>query len=142
MKSVNKVILVGNVGSDPTVRTAGASKVAEFSLATGRQWTNQRGEKQEKTEWHRVIAWKGLAEVVEKYVSKGSPLYVEGEIEYRSYEKEGTTRYVTEIRAFELVLLGGGSGASKPTKQERSYSSYSSDPTPFPEPDDDDSLPF
>lgn len=137
MKSVNKVILVGNVGGDPTVRTAGASKVAEFSLATGRQWTNQRGEKQEKTEWHRVIAWKGLAEVVEKYVSKGSPLYVEGEIEYRSYEKDGVTRYTTEINARELVLLG--TGAQKPAKQERSYSDP---PTPFPEPEDDDSLPF
>jgi single-strand DNA-binding protein len=112
---MNKAILIGNVGGDPEIRTVGTGgRVATFSLATGRQWTDQSGNKQEKTEWHRCVVWNsargsGLADVVEKYVKKGEKIYVEGEIEYRQWQdKEGQTRYTTEIKVKELMLLGGG----------------------------------
>jgi single-strand DNA-binding protein len=115
-RSLNKVILIGNVGADPEIRsTGGGSRVAQVSLATSRQWSNQQGEKQEKTEWHRCIAWNargtGLVDVIEKYVKKGDRLYVEGRIEYRQWQdKEGQTRYTTEINVRELVMLGGRGG--------------------------------
>lgn len=116
-RSLNKAILIGNVGGDPEVRTVGTGgRVAQFSLATSRNWTDQGGNKQEKTEWHRCVVWNnsrgsGLADVVEKYVRKGEKVYVEGEIEYRQWQdKDGQTRYTTEIRVRELMLLGGRSG--------------------------------
>jgi single-strand DNA-binding protein len=116
-RSLNKVMLIGNLGSDPEVRsTTGGSRVATFSLATSRQWNSPNGEKQEKTEWHRCVVWNtkgsGLADVVEKYVKKGDKLFVEGRIEYRQWQdKENQTRYSTEINVRELVMLGGGRGA-------------------------------
>ena len=119
-RSLNKVMLIGNLGADPEVRsTTNGSRVANLSLATSRQWTGQGGEKQEKTEWHRVICWnnKGaqLADLAEKYMKKGDRIYVEGRIEYRTWEdREKQTRYVTEIIAREVILLssrGGGAGS-------------------------------
>ncbi len=120
-RSLNKVMLIGNLGADPEVRTTpNGSRVATLSLATSRQWTGQGGEKQEKTEWHRVICWnnKGaqLADLAEKYMKKGDRIYVEGRIEYRSWEdREKQTRYTTEVIAREVLLLssrgGGGGGA-------------------------------
>jgi single-strand DNA-binding protein len=116
-RSLNKAILIGNVGSDPEIRTVGTGgKVAQFSLATSRTWNDQSGAKQEKTEWHRCVVWNnsrgsGLADVVERYVKKGEKIYVEGEIEYRQWtDKENQTRYTTEIRVRELMLLGGRPG--------------------------------
>jgi single-strand DNA-binding protein len=115
---LNKVTLIGNLGNDPEVRsTTGGNRVATFSLATSRSWNNQSGERQEKTEWHRCVVWntKGsqLADIVEKYVKKGDKLYVEGRIEYRQWQdKEGQTRYSTEINVRELIMLGGKSGSS------------------------------
>ncbi|MGV3709979.1 MAG: single-stranded DNA-binding protein [Gemmatimonas sp.] len=115
-RSLNKVTLIGNVGSDPEIRTtSNGGKVASFSLATGRQWNDQSGQKQEKTEWHRCVIWNNrastLADVAERYVKKGEKLYVEGEIEYRQYQdKDGQTRYITEIKVRELILLGGRGG--------------------------------
>ena len=115
-RSLNKVILIGNLGADPEVRsTSNGSRVATLSLATSRQWKNQSGEKQEKTEWHRVILWnnKGssLADLAEKYCKKGDKIYIEGSIEYRSWQdREGQTRYTTEITAREVILLSGKSG--------------------------------
>ena len=115
-RSLNKVMLIGNLGSDPEVRsTTGGSRVATFSLATSRQWNSPSGEKQEKTEWHRCVVWNSkastLADVVEKYCKKGDRLYVEGRIEYRQWQdKENQTRYSTEINVRELVMLGGGKG--------------------------------
>ncbi len=114
-RSLNKVMLMGNLGNDPEVRsTAGGGKVASFSLATSRTWNDQAGVKQEKTEWHKCIAWnqgtQKLADVVENYCKKGKPVYVDGSIEYRQWQdKEGQTRYSTEIRVRELILLGGRS---------------------------------
>lgn len=108
---VNKAILVGNVGGDPEVRTtASGAKVANFSLATSRKWKNKNGEQQESTQWHKIVLWSALADLAEKYVKKGSQLYLEGEIEYRTYEdKEGQTRYITEINGREMRFLGGKS---------------------------------
>jgi single-strand DNA-binding protein len=116
---LNKVTLIGNLGSDPEVRsTTGGNRVATFSLATSRSWNSASGEKQEKTEWHRCVVWNSkastLADVVEKYVHKGDKLYVEGRIEYRQWQdKEGQTRYSTEINVRELIMLspkGSGGG--------------------------------
>ena len=118
-RSLNKVTLIGNLGNDPEVRsTTGGNRVATFSLATSRSWNNPAGERQEKTEWHRCVVWnsKGsqLADIVEKYVKKGDKLWVEGRIEYRQWQdKEGQTRYTTEINVRELIMLsakGGGGG--------------------------------
>lgn len=111
-RSLNRVQLIGNLGSDPEVRsTTGGSRVATFSLATSRSWTGQNNEKQEKTEWHRCVAWEKLAEIVERWVKKGDKLYVEGRIEYRQWQdKEGQTRYTTEIRMEEMIMLSGRSG--------------------------------
>ena len=115
-RSLNKVTLIGNLGNDPEVRsTTGGNRVATFSLATSRSWNDQSGNRQEKTEWHRCVVWntKGsqLADIVEKYVHKGDKLYVEGRIEYRQWQdKDGQTRYTTEINVRELIMLGGGRG--------------------------------
>jgi single-strand DNA-binding protein len=116
-KSLNKVILIGNLGADPEVRSTNTgSRVATLSLATSRQWKGADGQKQEKTQWHRVICWNNkvgqqLADVAEKYAKKGDKVYVEGEIEYRQYQdKEGQTKYSTEITCRELILLGGRGG--------------------------------
>jgi single-strand DNA-binding protein len=156
-RSLNKVILIGNLGADPEVRsTANGSRVATLSLATSRQWKNQSGEKQEKTEWHRVILWnnKGstLADLAEKYCKKGDKIYVEGSVEYRSWQdREGQTRYTTEITARELILLSGRSGEgvefSAPSKVGAAAASPSKgkeSSDDFPEvPDaEDDDLPF
>ena len=117
-RSLNKAILIGNLGQDPEVRsTSSGSRVANFSLATSRRWKGQNGEQQEKTEWHRIVAWnnKGstLADVVERFCKKGDKVYVEGSIEYRSWQdREGQTRYTTEINAREILLLGGRGGGS------------------------------
>jgi single-strand DNA-binding protein len=112
-RSLNKIMLIGNLGADPEVRsTSNGSRVATISLATSRQWTTQAGEKQEKTEWHRCVVWNakgsGLADVVEKYLKKGDRVYVEGRIEYRTWQdKEGQKRYTTEINVRDLVMLSG-----------------------------------
>ncbi len=123
-RSLNKVMLIGNLGADPEVRsTNNGSRVATLSVATSRQWTGQGGEKQEKTEWHRVICWNnkgsGLADIAEKFLKKGDKVYIEGRVEYRTWEdREKQTRYTTEIIARELIMLtpkgaggGGGEGA-------------------------------
>ena len=120
-RSLNKVTLIGNLGSDPEVRsTTGGNRVATFSIATSRSWNDAAGAKQEKTEWHRCVVWNTknsqLADIVEKYVHKGDKIYVEGRIEYRQWQdKENQTRYSTEINVRELIMLGGGSGGGART---------------------------
>ena len=121
-RSLNKVSLIGNLGNDPEVRsTTGGNRVATFSLATSRSWNDASGARQEKTEWHRCVVWNTktsqLADIVERYVKKGDKLYVEGRIEYRQWQdKEGQTRYSTEINVRELIMLtsksqsGAGAG--------------------------------
>lgn len=108
-KSVNKVILVGNIGKDPDVKyTPNGVPVAKFSLATNERFKDKSGEWQERTEWHNVIAWQRLAEIVGEYVQKGNKLYVEGRLQTSSWEdrQSGDKKYKTEIVAHDLVLLG------------------------------------
>ena len=120
--SVNKAILVGNVGKDPEVRyLEGGASVASFSLATTEVYRNRNGEKVSQTEWHNIVAWRHLADLAEKYITKGRQLYIEGRITNRSWEdKEGNKRYTTEIVANTIQLLGrkgdepNGDPAQKP----------------------------
>jgi single-strand DNA-binding protein len=163
-RSLNKVTLIGNIGSDPEVRSAtGGSRVANFSLATSRAWNDASGTKQEKTEWHRCVVWNNkasqLADIVERYVKKGDKLYVEGRIEYRQWQdKDGQTRYSTEINVRELIMLGsprggdpegGGRGAAKAKAGATSAAAGSTGPAspdfeefPGALEDEDDDLPF
>lgn len=104
---VNKVILVGNVGKDPEVQHISADvSVARFTLATSESYRDKNGERVTNTEWHNIAAWRGLSKVVEQYIHKGTQLYIEGKITNRSYEKDGQTRYFTEIIANEIKILG------------------------------------
>jgi single-strand DNA-binding protein len=129
-RSLNKAMLIGNIGSDPEIRTTtNGARVAQFSLATNRRWNDRNGQQQEKTEWHRIVVWDkpfaGVFEVVERYVRKGERLYVEGEIEYRQYQdKDGNTRFTTEIRAREVLLLGGRPGEGGGEGFERGGGGY------------------
>ena len=108
-RSLNKAMIIGNLGSDPEVRsTSSGTRVATLSVATSRRWNDRSGQEQERTEWHRVVAWDKLAEICEQYLSKGDRVYIEGRIEYRQWEgDDGRTRYTTEIRAREMIMLGG-----------------------------------
>ena len=151
-RSLNKATLIGNLGADPEIRSTGAgTRVATLSVATSRRWTSKTGEQQEKTEWHRVVCWDRLAEICERYLKKGDRIYAEGRIEYRQWEgQDGQTRYTTEIRAMELIMLGGsgdrdsgrqeGYGRSPqapPERTEPDISSFSSEALAG-----DDDLPF
>ncbi len=120
MASLNRATLIGNVGKDPEVRhleTPEHPKVAQFTLATAERYKARDGSQQEQTEWHNVVAWRGLAELAEKYVRRGSQLYVEGRIRTRSWESGGQKAYRTEIVADNIQLLGsrpdGGSAPSR-----------------------------
>jgi single-strand DNA-binding protein len=123
-KSVNKVILVGNLGKDPEVKyTPSGTPVAKFSLATNERYKDKAGEWQDRTEWHNIVAWQRLAEIVGEYVKKGSKVYIEGRIQTSSWEdkQSGEKKYRTEIIAQDLVLLGGrgeggGDGESRATR--------------------------
>ena len=109
-RAVNKIILVGNVGRDPEVQsTSNGHKVAHFSLATSRRIPRDNGF-EERTEWHRLTVWNRLAEIAEEYVRKGDRLYVEGRMEYDSYERDGVTIPTAEVNVRELVMLGSASG--------------------------------
>jgi single-strand DNA-binding protein len=105
---VNKVILVGNLGSDPEVRTTpGGQRVANFRLATSRNWTGQDGQRQEKTEWHSIVLWGKQADIAERYLQKGKQVYLEGRLETRSWQdKDGQTRYKTEVICENFQMLG------------------------------------
>lgn len=109
MAGVNKAIVVGNLGKDPEMRyTPSGVPVATFSVATSEEWKDKEtGSKQERTEWHRIVAWRGLAEVCGKYLRKGSQIYIEGKIQTRSWEdRDGVKRYTTEIIAQNMQMLG------------------------------------
>lgn len=114
MSGVNKVILVGRLGKDPEVRhLENGATVANFSIATSETYKDrQTGEKREQTEWHNVVLWRGLADVAEKYVKKGDMIYVEGKLRTRSWEKDGVTRYTTEVVGDNMTMLGGGGGGN------------------------------
>ena len=144
-RGVNKVILIGNLGGDPEVRyTPDGVAVANFSLATTESWKDRSGERQERTEWHRLVQWRQLAEIAKNYLSKGSKLYVEGKLQTRSWDDQnGQKRYTTEVVVNEMEMLdsreGGGGG---------NMGGGSNDPGPSQPPPyntqggDDDDLPF
>jgi single-strand DNA-binding protein len=137
-RGLNKVVLIGNVGTEPEIRTTGGgTKVAKVSLATGRVFKDRSGQQQEKTEWHRLTFWDRLADLVEQYVHKGDRLYVEGRIEYSQTEdQQGQQRYWTDIVVSEMVMLG--STDSQPSRQQ----SRPAQPTRSPFEADDDDLGF
>jgi single-strand DNA-binding protein len=151
-------MLIGNTGSDPEIRTIpSGARVAQFSVATSRRWNDKNNQQQEKTEWHRIVVWDKLVDIVEKYVKKGDRIYVEGEIEYRQYQdKDGVTKYATEIRARDIVLLGGkgeggggdwgGGGGSRAASGAKTGAGGAKggdyDNFDAPALDDDDDLPF
>ena len=149
-RGVNKAILIGNLGNDPDMRyTAGGAAVANISIATAESWRDKEtGEQQERTEWHRVVAFGRLAEIIGEYLRKGSQVYVEGRIQTRKWQdKEGQDRWTTEIVANELQMLGskGGSANYEPSPQPQQsapapQAAASSAPTPADDFDDD--IPF
>ena len=121
MGSVNKVILVGNLGRDAELRyTPGGAAVATLNMATTEVWNDKSGQKQEKTEWHRVVLWGKSAETLSEYLTKGKQIYVEGRLQTRQWDdKDGNKRYTTEIRGDRIVLLSGGGagmGAARPQR--------------------------
>jgi single-strand DNA-binding protein len=115
MGSVNKVILVGNLGRDAELRyTPGGAAVATLNMATAEIWNDKAGQRQEKTEWHRVVLWGKTAESLNEYLTKGKQIYVEGRLQTRQWDdKDGNKRYTTEIRGDRIVLLGGGGGGGR-----------------------------
>jgi single-strand DNA-binding protein len=121
MASLNKVILIGNLGRDPEVRyTQNGTAVANFTLATNEVWTDKGGERQERTEWHRIVVWGKQAEIVREYLSKGRQVYVEGSLQTRQWDdREGNKRTTTEIKAARVLMLGrpGGSEGQSTTSQ-------------------------
>ncbi len=119
MAGVNKVILLGNLGRDPEVKHLDNGKaVANFSIATSENYKNKQGERVTNSEWHNIVLWSPLAEIAEKYLKKGSQVYVEGKLTTRSYDKDGEKRYVTEVVGRELTLLGGKSQQQEGHTQE------------------------
>ena len=135
MASVNKVILVGNLGGDPEVRfTKGGQAVANFSIATSEKWTNKdTGNKEEKTEWHNIVAWGKLGEICGEYLSKGKQVYIEGKIETQNWEdNDGNMRHKTQIVASNMTMLNGANGGNHEAP-ETSQGQRN---------DDDDDIPF
>ena len=124
MASLNKVILIGNLGRDPETRyLPNGDAVANISVATTDTWKDKNGEKQEKTEWHRVTLYRRLGEIAGEYLKKGSQVYIEGRIEYREYEKDGVKRYSTDIIASEMKMLGSRQGGGDPGDRDMGSSS-------------------
>lgn len=150
-RSLNKVMLIGNVGAEPEIKTTGGgTKFAKVSLATNRTFSDRTGQQQEKTEWHRLTFWDKLAELVEQYVKKGDRLYVEGRIEYSQTEDDkGNQRFWTDIIVREMVMLGGsgpagGGGYDAAAGRRRQPAAGGAGPSGGPSPfdADDDDLPF
>lgn len=144
MGSVNKVILVGNLGRDAELRyTPGGAPVATLNLATTEVWNDKGGQKQEKTEWHRIVLWGKTAESLNEYLVKGKQIYVEGRLQTRNWEdKDGIKKYTTEVRGDRVVLLGGGGGGRQ---VQRSTGTGSGMEEPMGEPGTDltdDDIPF
>jgi single-strand DNA-binding protein len=148
MGSVNKVILVGNLGRDAELRyTPGGAAVATINMATTEVWNDKGGQRQEKTEWHRVVLWGKSAESLSEYLTKGKQIYVEGRLQTRQWDdKDGNKRYTTEIRGDRIVLLGGGSrgagaGAGAVSRGD-DIGGQSSPPDAADQPLTDDDIPF
>jgi single-strand DNA-binding protein len=145
MASVNKVILVGNVGRDPELRyTQGGQPVASFSIATNERFKDKEGNWKDRTEWHRIVAWARLAEICGEYLRKGSQVYVEGRIQTRDWEdKEGNKRQTTEVVALSMQMLGRRGGeAGGPSLGEESQAPRGGDDPLGPSSGADDEIPF
>jgi single-strand DNA-binding protein len=148
MGSVNKVILVGNLGRDAELRyTPGGAAVATLNLATTEVWNDRSNQRQEKTEWHRVILWGKQAESLQEYLTKGKQIYVEGRLQTRQWDdKDGNKRYTTEIKADRITLLGGGGGGrgggGAPMERGGSQMGGGGSDEPPMEPITDDDIPF
>jgi single-strand DNA-binding protein len=149
MGSVNKVILVGNLGRDAELRyTPGGAAVATLNMATTEVWNDKGGQRQEKTEWHRVVLWGKQAESLSEYLTKGKQIYIEGRLQTRQWDdKDGNKRYTTEIRADRVTLLGGGGGARSAAASASRVSDdmgahAPSGPDAASEPLTDDDIPF
>ena len=141
---INKVIIVGNLGQDPEIKyTAGGAAVTTLSIATSDSWKDKdSGMDQERTEWHRVVLWRRLAEIAGEYLKKGSKVYIEGQLQTRKWEQEGQTRYTTEIIARDMQFLDSR-GSAKPSNQEESgLSSNQSTPDVVDSSIEDDDIPF
>lgn len=136
---VNKVILIGHLGQDPDMRyTPSGQGVCELRLATSENWTDKNGQRQERTEWHRIVVWGKRAEVCAKYLSKGRQIFVDGRIQTRSYDdKEGQKRYITEIIANDVQFLGAGKADGAPTNGGGSRGRGGDDAPPMPSSDGD-----
>ncbi len=134
-RSLNKVSLIGNLGKDPELRyTSGGVAVATFSVATNERWKDPEGNPQEKTEWHNIVAWRKLAEISGEWLKKGKKVYIEGRLQYRSYDdKNGVKRYVTEIVADNLIMLDskGADVGPSPTPSEEPAGPEKEDDLPF-----------
>ena len=145
MGSVNKVILVGNLGRDAEMRfTSGGTPVATVSLATTEKFTDREGQKKEDTQWHRIVIWGKTAESLHEYLTKGKQIYVEGKLQTRQWDdKDGNKRYTTEIKADRVTLLGGGGGGGSRASgsTDRGGSQGPADEPPM-EPMTDDDIPF
>jgi single-strand DNA-binding protein len=145
MGSVNKVILVGNLGRDAELRyTPGGAAVATINMATTEVWNDTAGQRQEKTEWHRVVLWGKSAESLTEYLTKGKQIYVEGRLQTRQWDdKDGNKRYTTEIRGDRVVLLGGGGGGRGAVDRGGEMAGAHASPAPdSSEPLTDDDIPF
>lgn len=143
MAGVNKVILVGNLGKDPEVRhLENGATVANFPIATTESYKDRNGNRQEQTEWHNIVLWRGLAEIAEKYLRKGNQVYIEGKLRSRSWEdKEGNTRYITEVIGENLTMLGGRSDSNDSPAAAKSSKPAEKPAESFQDEEDDD-LPF
>ena len=141
-RSLNKIMLIGNIGNDPEIRaTASGARVAKLSMATNRTWSDRSGQQQEKTEWHRLTFFGRVVDVVEQYVKKGDRLFVEGRIEYsQTQDDQGGTRYWTDIVVNEMVMLGSTGGSGQYDGAGGSEGGGASSEPPSTEPIDD--LPF
>lgn len=139
MAGVNKVILIGNLGKDPEVRhLENGAAVANFPIATTESYKDKNGNRQDQTEWHNIVLWRGLAEIAEKYLRKGNQIYIEGKLRSRSWEdKEGNTRYITEVVGDNMTMLGG-----RPSDQSNTPSNDNNKETNIPQEDESDDLPF
>ena len=144
--NINEVTLLGFVGKDPEIKEVGGIKCSTFSLPTSKKFKDKNGETKDKTQWHNIVAWRGLADLVEKYVKKGSELYVKGEIEYRSWEDaSGVKRYVTDVVATSIQLGRSPQAAEAPTPAPAPVQASRPVSTPLPTYDDaspSDDLPF
>jgi single-strand DNA-binding protein len=141
--SLNKVMLIGNVGSDPEIRaTSSGARVAKLSVATNRSWSDRAGQQQEKTEWHRLTFFGRLVDIVERWVKKGDRLYLEGRIEYSQTEGEGGTKYWTDIVVNEMVMLGSTGGGDGGNAAGGGFSGGGGGGGQQPATETDDDLPF